>query len=396
MNSEKSSEDNPTIGRLFLLSLFMSNMVTGVPIIISGLLLIDIGKSFGYPVGVTGQISTAYSAITIIFALTMSILSTRYHPKSLLTTGLILSIISAIGCYFSTSFPMLIIAYSITGISSSIVMPMTATIIGDVLDSERRSSALGWATAGNPFSVLFGSPTISYIAGQYGWRSTFLFFMLPVSIMGLALVYIGIPKVRGSSESNNRSASEGYRRILANRSAIACLVGAMFVSVNLSNVLTFCISSFRERFMVSAGFASLVFSGMALTAFTGNVMGGRIIGRFSRKSIVIPASLLLGLLTVSVFNLSVFWISAAASIILFLFASSSFLAGNSLTLEQDSEFRGLMMSVNSVARGLGSTFGTMIGGLILLQFGYGALGLAAGTFGILAVIIYYFFTEEPK
>jgi len=288
---------------------------------------------------------------------------------------------------------MLIIAYSLTGISNAIVFPMTATIIAEALVSERRSSALGWATAGNPFSVLFGSPTVSYIAGQYGWRSAFLLFMLPISIIGLALVYFGLPQTRASM-SGRRSASEGYRRILANRSAVACLVGAMFVSINLSNVLTYAVSSFRERFLVEAGLASLVFSGMAVTAFVGNVVGGSIIGRLSRKSVVTLASFLLGLLTMSMFNIGTFWFSAAASIILFLFASSSFLAGNSLTLEQEAEFRGTMMSVNSAARGVGSTLGTMLGGLVLLQFNYSTLGFMAGFFGVLAVLAYRF-SEDP-
>ena len=53
------------------------------------------------------------------------------------------------------------------------------------------------------------------------------------------------------------------------------------------------------------------------------------------------------------------------------------------------------MSVNSAARGVGSTLGTMVGGLILLRYGYSALGYAAGIFGILAVLIYHFFSEEP-
>lgn len=394
MGSVTMNDDKPALGRLFLLSLFMSNVVSGVPIIISGLLLIDIGVSFGYPVGVTGQIATAYSAITIVFALAVGVLSTRYQPKTLLTAGILLNTISALGSYYATSFPMLILAYSLTGISSAIVFPMTATIIGDAFISERRSSALGWATAGNAFSVLFGAPTVSYIASQYGWRSAFLFFMLPISIVGLALVYFGLPKTRARSDSSPRSASEGYRSILSNRSAIACLVGAMFVSVNLSNVLTYAVSSFRERFLVSAGVASLVFSGMAVTAFSGNVIGGNIINRLGRKRVIAPASFLAGMLTIATFNVGVFWLSAAASIVLFLFVSSAFLAGNSLTLEQETEFRGTLMSVNSAARGVGSTLGTMVGGLVLLRYGYSALGYTAGIFGILAVLIYHF-SEEP-
>jgi len=388
-------DEKQGLSTLFLISLFLSNFVTGIPIIIRSLLLIEIGESFGYPVGVTGQIATAYSAITIIFALIIGVLSTRYQPKTLLTVGLLLYIISALGCYISTSFPVLIIAYSITGISVSIVTPMTATIIGDVLVPDRRSSALGWAGAGTPFSVLLGSPTISYIAGQYGWRSAFIFFMLPVSVIGITLVYFWIPNVISRYDLKPKSASGGYRKIFSNRSAIACFLGAMFVSINISNVLTYCISSFRERFQVSAGFASLIFSGQAVAAFSGTIIGGNLANKLGKKRIIALAPLLLGLLTISTFNVGAFWLSAALSIILWLFGSSSSIVGRSLSLEQDAEFRGTMMSLHSAAVGVGSALGTMIGGFILLWYGYSELGYILGAFGIFSVLIYHFFSEDP-
>jgi DHA1 family putative efflux transporter-like MFS transporter len=394
MSATAREGDAPSLGRLFLPSLFTSNLVSGVPIIISGILLVDIGESFGYPVGVAGQISTAFSVITIIFALALGVLSTRYAPRTLLTAGLLLNVISAIGSYTSTSFPMLILTYSLTGISSAIVFPMTATIIGERLPPERSSSALGWATAGNPFSVLIGAPLVSYIAGQYGWRATFILVLLPVSILGLILVYLGIPRTRSGSASTPRDASEGYRRIISNRSAVACLLGAMFVSMNLSNVLTYGVSSLRERFQASAGLASLAFSGMAVTAFLGNIITGSVINRLSRKRILAPAPFLLGILTMIMFNIGPFWPSVVVSIMLWLFGSSAFLAGNSLSLEQDTEFRGTMMSLNSVARGIGSAVGTIFGGLVLLQYSYSTLGYAAGVFGILAVLAYHF-SEDP-
>lgn len=391
MNHEKKAP-----GKLFMLSLFMSLFVAGIPVIISGLLLIDIGQTFGYPVGVTGQIATVYSAIAVIFALIMGVLSARYRHKTLLTAGLLLYVISAVCSYVSPSFPVLIVAYSLTGIGGSIVFPMTTTIIAEALPPERRSSALGWVTAGQPFSVLVGSPTVNYIASRFGWRSTFIYFMLPISIVGLALVYFGIPKTSDRPVSSPRSSFEGFRSILSNRSALACLAGALFVQVNLSNVLTYGVSSFRERFLASSGLASLIFSGMALTAFTGSIVGGNVVGRFGRKRVVAAASLLLGILTIVTFNLGLFWPSVLASITLFLFASSSFVAGNSLSLEQVPEYSGTLMSVNGAARSLGATLGTMMGGLVLLQYGYGALGLTAGAFGILSVLIYHFFTVDPS
>jgi predicted MFS family arabinose efflux permease len=134
---------------------------------------------------------------------------------------------------------------------------------------------------------------------------------------------------------------------------------------------------------------------MAVTAFSGNVIGGKIIDKIGRKRILATAPLMLGILTMSMFNVGTFWLSVVISIILWLFGSTSFLTGNSLSLEQDPEFRGTMMSVNSAARGVGSMMGTMIGGLVLLRYGYSSLGYVAGIFGTLAVLTYHFFSVDP-
>jgi DHA1 family putative efflux transporter-like MFS transporter len=344
---------------------------------------------------VTGQIATAYSAINIIFSLIIGVLSTRYRPKTLLIVGLMLYIVSALGCFISTSFLILVISYSLTGISVSIVTPMTATIIGDVLAPDRRSSALGWAGAGTPFSVLLGSPMVSYIVGQHGWRSVFIFFMLPVSAIGLALAYFWIPKSMGRYDLKPGSASGGYKKIFSNKSAIACLIGAIFVSINISNILTYCVSSFRERFQVSAEFASIIFSAQAVTAFSGTILGGNLANKLGRKRLVVLASLLLGMLTMGTFNIGVFWLSAAVSIVLWIFGSSASIVGRSLSLEQENEFRGTMMSAHSAAVGVGSTLGAMIGGLILLRYDYSELGYIIGAFGTISMLVYHFFSEEP-
>jgi len=51
--------------------------------ILTGFVLIDIGLTFGYSVGVMGQMFTAASIAAMVTALLMSILSIKYSHKSL-------------------------------------------------------------------------------------------------------------------------------------------------------------------------------------------------------------------------------------------------------------------------------------------------------------------------
>ena len=88
----------------FVPALIMAAFSIEPPIILMGLLLVDIGQTFGYSVGVMGQIRTISSSVSILTSLLMGALSVRYGHKSLLLAGLLTYIISAVGCGMSPSY----------------------------------------------------------------------------------------------------------------------------------------------------------------------------------------------------------------------------------------------------------------------------------------------------
>ena len=66
-DAEADTVGNP--GRMVLSSLAISRFATMPPGFLTGLLLLDIGNSFGLAVGVTGQIRTAASIVGVLSAL---------------------------------------------------------------------------------------------------------------------------------------------------------------------------------------------------------------------------------------------------------------------------------------------------------------------------------------
>jgi predicted MFS family arabinose efflux permease len=70
-------------------------------------------------------------------------------------------------------------------------------------------------------------------------------------------------------------------------------------------------------------------------------------------------------------------------------------ASLSLTLEQNLRLRGSMMSLNEAARSLGVALGSGLGGYLLLESGYSALGLVLGSIGVVAAVIHRLFTVDP-
>ena len=66
-----------------------------------------------------------------------------------------------------------------------------------------------------------------------------------------------------------------------------------------------------------------------------------------------------------------------------------------LAVEQVPEFRGSMMSLNSASGNLGMALGTSIGGVVLLRYDYGLVGLVLGVIGLLATAIYHLNVHDP-
>jgi DHA1 family inner membrane transport protein len=285
LNGE-SIENPPQTGRMVLPTLFMSRFVTGIPGIISGLLLIEIGATFGSSVGITGQISTASSIIRVVAALIMGVLSVRYSYKSLLIAGLLLYLVAAAGSGFAVNFGMLILFFMLNGPAFAIVNPMTNTIVGEYFPKEKRTSIIGWLIAGATLSYVVGAQIIARIAGVGGWRCAFLGFFLPISIVGIVLTTLLIPKRETIQRNRSRRvSSEAFKSVLLHKSAVSCLLVTMFrMSVDMI-ISLYAVSFLRQQFLISRNFSSTVMTIIALSYTAGSLIAGRFVNMFGRKNV---------------------------------------------------------------------------------------------------------------
>jgi len=382
--------------KLFLPSLAMSNFATGPLGVLIGLLLIDIALTFEVSVGIAGQINTISYVVSAVFALFMGILSVRFKHKSLLIIGLLCVSGSALGCFLASSFNLLLIFYSLSGVGTAMVFPMAITLVGKHLPLEKRGNAVGWIIAAGSLSYVIGAPVISFIANIGGWRLPLLELVIPVSLASLFLALIGLPSTSRKQQPTVDKSTylRSFKGILLNTSATACLVGNVLRTASFVAVVLYGISFFRQRFSVSTDFASAIIIGAALCYTLGSLVAGRLINRLGRKSLTALTALLAGIFIVSFVYLPNLWLSLTLNFLATWFSGMSSSAANSLALEQVPESRGTMMSINSAALSLGNAIGSALGGLVLVLFNYEAMGSALGAMGIVAAIIFYLLTVD--
>jgi len=317
MGDDSPLSKRRSLGRLFLPSLAFSYFATGPIGVLTGLLLIDISLTFGCDVGVMGQINTVYYLAAVVFGLFMGVLNVRFRHKSLLMVGLLFVGISALGCYLASTFNLMLILYSFSGVGMAMVSPMAISLTGEHLPLEKRGNAIGWIVAGGALSYVIGAPIIGFIAGLGDWRSVLLVFVIPISLASFLLAFIGIPSTTGSLQPTTHKGTylESFKEVLSNRSSVACLAGSIILrSIAWMVILVYGISFFRERFLTpegSEGSASVIMLIAALLYTLGSLVCGRFLNRFGRKPLTVLATLLAGIFTIAFIFVSNLWFSLA-------------------------------------------------------------------------------------
>ena len=385
------------VGRLVLPSLLVSRFTIGIPPLLVSLLLIEIGETFGQSVGAAGQILTVSSVVAFVGALIMGFLSMRFNHKHLLLIGSALLALTAIGCAISPAFSLMMAFYALIGLGSAIATPMIFSILGELYPISKRASVTGIVMSGASLAFLIGAPVITYIMGFGSWRTAFLAFVFPVAALGTVLSYLGLPSIHPGEEASaeGRGVGEGFREILLNRSAVVCLLGTALNEASWQAVVLYTISFFRQIFLVSAGFASIIIIGGALLYTVGSVVSGRIIDRFGRKMSTVATSLLAGAFTIIYHNVPGLWTTIVLAFVACLFTGFRSSANTSLTLEQVPAYRGTMMSAHTASWYIGTALGAWLGGLMLLWYDYSALGIALGGTGVAASLLFQLLVRDP-
>ena len=383
-------------GRLTLPSLVMSRFALQPSTLLVGLLLLDIGGTFGLPIGVVGQLRTAASIVGVVSSLLMGVLSIRYRHKSLLMGGLLVFIISSIGCSLSMNFAMMLIFNSLAGLGTAMVAPMTVVLVAEHLPLERRSGAIGWVIAGQSLAYLVGAPLIGFLAGFGGWRTPFLVFVMPTALVAFLLSQIGLAsKLRPQQTAVGRSFLMGFSAIMRNRSAVSCLLCFVLSMVGFQAILLYMASFFRQTFALSTRVTSLIILGSSIFYTLGSLASGRFVSRLGRKNTVILVNMLSGVCLIVYMNLSSFLPVMLFYCLSALFSGAGFAAYQSLIVEQVPEYRGTMMSLTSAANNMGMALGAAIGGAILLNFNYGVFGATLGVIGIVSVGLLQLLGSDP-
>jgi predicted MFS family arabinose efflux permease len=385
-------------GFLFLPTVLLAVFATFATGTMFQLTLMDIASSLNITVGTASQIGAVAYFAGLIAGLLVGVLTVRFNYKSAFLLGLSLVGLGSFGSSYAWNLISMQFFQCFSQAGFVIVGAMTFALIGEHLPLEKRGRAVGWVVSAAYISYIIESPVISHITNIAGWRSVLSWFVFPVSIGCFILAFLVLPAKSSKGHSGTKVPYlKAFKKLLSNKSAVACLICAMFTSA-AATIEVYATSFFRSQFSITLDTGAIILMFSAASAALGSMAAGRLINRAGRKTlgeITITSS---SLLVISFALMPNLWSSATLRVALSFCFGITLTALNALILEQVPEFRGAMMSLSVAFGAFGNTLGLTVGGYMLNLYSnnYQFLAMVLASFSLAAAAMLLLAKDPAK
>ena len=398
----------PSVGQssskmILVVALLVAVFAAAVVDVVIPINIVDIAKTFSILPGTVSQLDSIIAVAAVTTALLLGAFGARFRYKSLVMIGILFIAAYAIGFFLAPTFPITQLIVPLNGIGSVLIVVTAQTFIGNSYPLDKKAKAIGWVSAAGTLANAVGAPIIGFMTVIGGWRSALVWFMLPTAVVSLIFVFLvfrfNLPEPQPNAKKE--PFMDGFKQILTSKSAIACLVSAFLVNGSVFGGNIFEVTLYRQIFLVSPGFATLIgpTAGIALIA-AGAVIGGHTVNRVGRKRLTVIASFLAGVFTLVSYFVPDLWMRVALRWTASFIGGVSLAAFANLMIEQVPLFRGTVMSLSSAFSGVGAAVGISVAGVVINLYvdpsvGFQALGLTMGTFAIVSVLFMLFLAKDP-
>jgi predicted MFS family arabinose efflux permease len=401
MSREKTLEatlEQPLRKKWFLAALAIATFSTGMANSTLTIFATDIAKSlFGsatyVQIASVTQLSTLNMAAEVSGAIVLSVLAIKFRHKRLLSIGTAFIVASTIGSYLAPNLLTLQVFFALEGIGSVIIGVIAAVLIVEYLPENQRAKVISYLFSIGSAVTLVLIPLVGIAAEMGGWRFTILALGVPISILGLILTMFIVPSRLSPTNQANKSKSyvEGFRQIVKNKSATACLI-ANLLTIAGTEVAIFAIAFYKTQFAASTSQTIIVYETAMVLFILAPLVSGRLVTRFGAKKIAIVSTFIAACFTGVFFFIPNFWFSFVLDMAHVWFAAMALPAFAVLVLQQIPKYRATLFSLNNLFNNVGKVLAPLIGGLLLVASSgmYGAVGLTlAGTTVIGCVILFF-------
>ncbi|WP_379139611.1 MFS transporter [Paenibacillus sp. sgz500992] len=370
---------------ILMLNLFIALLGQGMVIPI----LPEYLKQFNASGAAAGYLIAAFGAAQFIFSPIGGQLSDRWGRKSMIISGLFLTVIADLLFAVSATLPLLYIARFIGGIGIGLMVPSNMAYVADITTQETRAKGMGLLGASMNLGMVLG-PGLGGIIAEFGIRVPYFF----AGGLGLAATLLSIfmpetlPKERRKSVSK-RVRREPLRNLILNSfrtSYFRYLLLILIMTFGLMNYETVYALFVEQKYGFDAAKISIIITVGAVIGIIVQIwLLDYLIKRLGemkliRLSLVITAISLL--LMIIKFNLGYLIVVSAL-----FFAFNAFLRPTVSTLIANSagDRQGYAAGLNTTYTSIGNILGPILAGQLFdkhmnIPYIFGALILTSALF----------------
>ena len=181
------------------------------------------------------MVMTLPSLVMIPFSLLSGWMTTHINKKGLVIVGMIVYLVFGIGGAFATTFTQLLICRACFGVSIGILMPLSNTLIFDLVEKDRQSSVMGLSVSSNQIGGILFLSIAGMLAG-ISWRYCFAVYLLV--LLSLCLVAWKLPSMPPVRKADTLKTDAHPARVRLNWKIFAIAFLAMVSSACLFVVYT--------------------------------------------------------------------------------------------------------------------------------------------------------------
>jgi DHA1 family inner membrane transport protein len=369
------------VGRA-LLALALGGFGIGTGEFVALGLLPNIAGSVHVTIPQAGQVISAYALGVVVGAPLLTAAAVRLPRKGLLITVALTLALGNVASAAAPSFGWLLVIRFIAGLPHGAYFGVASVVAGNLVVTERRSSAMAVVFAGLTVANVVGVPLTTLIGQHSSWRVAYMVVGV-VEVLAAIAVLAAVPVARADAtgdQPNLRQELASFRQPQIWLSLGIAMIGggALFATFSYITPMMTHVAGYPQSSITLL----LVLFGIGMTG--GNLVGARLADRNLMRTIYVALSCEIGVAIVFFFA-DHNKVTAAVMIVLFPFCALALLPSlQSRIVGLAGGAPNLAAASIHAAFNIANSIGAWLGGLaIAAGYGYGSPNLVAA--GIAAV-----------
>jgi predicted MFS family arabinose efflux permease len=353
-----------------------------------------------------GLLVSCYAFGAGVMGVLASTVADRFDRKKFLLffyTGFILGTLL---CGFSHSYPVLMIARSLTGLFGGVIASISMSIVSDLFALNQRGRVMGYVQMSFSAAQVLGLPAGILIANHWGWNAVFFSVVVFASIIWVAIMVKFHPIVEHKKLQTSENMLKRLWRVFSTKSYLLGFIFIAFLTTGAAMMMPFNAAFLINNVNVTQEQLPLIYIFTGIATIIAMPVFGKLSDKIDKYKLFLTGSCLMVVTTVIFTQLTPvpLWMVIVMNSLMFLGISCGKVPAMALnTAVPAQRDRGSYLSLCASLQQLSNGVGAMIAGLIIVRHGessplqyFDRVGYVVALMSIIAMFLLYLIDKMIK